>query len=193
MRMRVCHGCSQCPGDVKAGVRGWRKLIILWTSLSPPLKLPLSREGCERKATVANRTREIRLSGMKRGAWGNVAYGGTVNPPRNRKGGIGNPPPNPDFRSSLRSRTTWHLGSTKRTLRLWCGTSLAPIRNGRLLTRSSKWSDSRRCIFASGGRNHLWSRCCRRLRHAETCHHRQARSYLPWHVSGLRRSANLYS
>jgi hypothetical protein len=42
---------------------------------------------------VANRTREIRLSGMKRGAWGNVAYGGTVNPPRNRKGGAGNPPP----------------------------------------------------------------------------------------------------
>jgi hypothetical protein len=42
---------------------------------------------------VANRTRENRLSGMKRGAWGNVAYGGTVNPPRNRKGGAGNPPP----------------------------------------------------------------------------------------------------
>ena len=36
---------------------------------------------------------EIRPSGMKRGAWGNVAYGGTVNPPRNRKGGTGNPPP----------------------------------------------------------------------------------------------------
>ena len=36
---------------------------------------------------------EIRLSGMKRGAWGNVAYGGNVNPPRNRKGGSGNPPP----------------------------------------------------------------------------------------------------
>ena len=42
---------------------------------------------------VANRTREIRPSGMKRGAWGNVAYGGNVNPPRNRKGGAGNPPP----------------------------------------------------------------------------------------------------
>ena len=26
-------------------------------------------------------------------AAGNVAYGGTVNPPRNRKGGAGNPPP----------------------------------------------------------------------------------------------------
>ena len=42
---------------------------------------------------VANRTREIRLSGMKRGAWGDVAYGGTVNPPRNRKGEAGNPLP----------------------------------------------------------------------------------------------------
>jgi hypothetical protein len=42
---------------------------------------------------VANRTREIRLSGMTRGAWGNEAYGGNVNPPRNRKGGSGNPPP----------------------------------------------------------------------------------------------------
>jgi hypothetical protein len=45
------------------------------------------------KAKVANRTREIRPSGMKTGARGNVAHGGTVNPPRNRKGGDGNPPP----------------------------------------------------------------------------------------------------
>jgi len=29
---------------------------------------------------VANRTREIRLSGMKRGACGNVSYGGTYEP-----------------------------------------------------------------------------------------------------------------
>ena len=28
-----------------------------------------------------------------RGGAGNVAYGGTVNPPRYRKGGAGNPPP----------------------------------------------------------------------------------------------------
>ena len=32
-------------------------------------------------------------SGILGGAAGNVAYGGTVNPPRNRKGGAGNPPP----------------------------------------------------------------------------------------------------
>jgi len=36
---------------------------------------------------------ESRPSEMKRGGWGNVAYGGNVNPPRNRKGGAGNPPP----------------------------------------------------------------------------------------------------
>ena len=35
---------------------------------------------------VANRTREIRPSGMKKGACGNVSYGGTRNPPHNRKG-----------------------------------------------------------------------------------------------------------
>ena len=33
------------------------------------------------------------MSGILGGAAGNVAYGGTVNPPRNRKGGAGNPPP----------------------------------------------------------------------------------------------------
>jgi len=44
-------------------------------------------------AKVANRIREIRLSGMKTGARENVAHGGNVNPPRNRKGGAGNPPP----------------------------------------------------------------------------------------------------
>ena len=46
------------------------------------------------KAKVANRTREIRLSGMKTGARGNVTHGGTVNPSRNRKGVAGNPLPN---------------------------------------------------------------------------------------------------
>ena len=32
------------------------------------------------KAMVANRIREIRPYGMKRGAYGNVGYGGTRNP-----------------------------------------------------------------------------------------------------------------
>ncbi len=52
---------------------------------------------------VANRTREIRPSGMKTGARGNVTYGGTVNPPRNRKGGAGNPLPT-GVRASVLSR-----------------------------------------------------------------------------------------
>jgi len=38
------------------------------------------------KAKVANRNREIRPSGMKTGARGNVAYGGPRNPPRKPKG-----------------------------------------------------------------------------------------------------------
>ena len=33
------------------------------------------------------------MSGISGGGAGNVAYGGTVNPPRYRKGGAGNPPP----------------------------------------------------------------------------------------------------
>ena len=33
------------------------------------------------------------VSRQSREACGNVAYGGTVNPPRDRKGGAGNPPP----------------------------------------------------------------------------------------------------
>jgi hypothetical protein len=45
------------------------------------------------KVMVANRTREIRPSGMTTGASGNVGHGGNVNPPRNRKGGDGNPLP----------------------------------------------------------------------------------------------------
>ena len=58
---------------------------------------------------VANRTREIRPSGMKRGAWGNMGHactpllwrGGNVNPPHNRKGGSGNPPPKGKRTSAL--------------------------------------------------------------------------------------------
>ena len=38
-------------------------------------------------------------------AAGNVAYGGTVNPPRNRKGGAGNPPPTGARASALPDRS----------------------------------------------------------------------------------------
>ena len=44
-------------------------------------------------AKVANRTREIRPSGMITGARGNVIYGGTRNPIRNRKSGLGHSSP----------------------------------------------------------------------------------------------------
>src|ERR1035438_3859445 len=45
-----------------------------------------------RKCVRAHLTREIRPSGII-GGHGKRSYGGTVNPPRNRKGGAGNPPP----------------------------------------------------------------------------------------------------
>ena len=43
--------------------------------------------------------RENPMSGILGGAAGSVVYGGTVHPPRNRKGGAGNPPPK-DARAS---------------------------------------------------------------------------------------------
>ena len=45
-----------------------------------------------------------------RGGAGNVAYGGTVNPPRYRKGGAGNPPPTGARASALPDGG--HLGGT---------------------------------------------------------------------------------
>jgi hypothetical protein len=54
-------------------------------------------------AEVANRTREIRPSGMITGARGNVIYGGTRNPIRNRKSGIGHSSP-ADARASFLSK-----------------------------------------------------------------------------------------
>ena len=44
-------------------------------------------------AKVANRTREIRPSGMKTGARGNVTHGEIRNPIRNRKSGLGHSSP----------------------------------------------------------------------------------------------------
>ena len=46
------------------------------------------------------------MSGILGGAAGNVAYGGTVNPPRNRKGGAGNPPPTGARASALPDKWT---------------------------------------------------------------------------------------
>jgi hypothetical protein len=69
-----------------------------------PLILGTTGKAVGGDAIVANRTREIRPSGMKRGAWRNVAYGGNVNPSRNRKGGNGNPPPTGARASDLSRR-----------------------------------------------------------------------------------------
>ncbi len=56
-------------------------------------------------AKVANRTREIRPSGMKTGARGNVTHGETRNPIRNRKSGLGHSSPN-GARASVLSKQT---------------------------------------------------------------------------------------
>ena len=55
-------------------------------NVSQHLSFGSDREGPLGKVKVANRTREIRPSGMKRGAYGNVGYGGTRNPPHIPKG-----------------------------------------------------------------------------------------------------------
>ena len=49
--------------------------------------------------------------GILGGAAGNVAYGGTVNPPRNRKGGAGNPPPTGARASALPDREGTSAGA----------------------------------------------------------------------------------
>ena len=46
-------------------------------------------EGVGGTVLIANRTREIRPSGMRWGAWGNVTHGRPRIPARNRKGGAG--------------------------------------------------------------------------------------------------------
>ena len=59
------------------------------------LNLRMTKEGSSGKvATAANRTREIRLSGMRGGLDGNVGHGETRNPPHgNRKGASWTPSP----------------------------------------------------------------------------------------------------
>ena len=47
------------------------------------LSFGLDGKGCWGNAVAANRTREIRPSGMRGGAYGNVGYGGTRNPLHN--------------------------------------------------------------------------------------------------------------
>jgi hypothetical protein len=56
-------------------------------------------------AKVANRTREIRPSGMKTGARGNAIHGEPRNPTRNRKSGLGHSSPT-GARASVLSKQT---------------------------------------------------------------------------------------
>ncbi len=61
-------------------------------------------------AKVANRTREIRPSGMKTGARGNVTHGGTRNPTHNRKSGLGHSSPNGARALFLSKRSRSRMG-----------------------------------------------------------------------------------
>ncbi len=71
-------------------------------------RLSLGTAGKARSQTVAkvaNRTREIRPSGMKTGARGNVTHGEPRNPIRNRKSGLGHSSPT-GARASVLSKQT---------------------------------------------------------------------------------------
>ena len=83
------------PGNVGKG-RGRIELDSKPVLLKVYVGERLSLSGTGKAAMivmVANRTRETRPSGMTWGASGDEGHGGTVNPPRNRKGESGNPPP----------------------------------------------------------------------------------------------------
>ena len=84
------------------GVNLWRKGCIAGQRLSSGAA---GKARSQTVAKVANRTREIRPSGMKTGARGNVTHGGTRNPIRNRKSGLGHSSPT-GARASVLSKQT---------------------------------------------------------------------------------------
>jgi hypothetical protein len=67
----------------RAGIRGvghtaielCNKPVVHGVYASERLRLRDTGKDCRGIVMVANRTREMRLSGMKRGAYGNVDYG----------------------------------------------------------------------------------------------------------------------
>ena len=114
--------CHPSRGNASRGQRGSRRLVDIIAALGEGLRAHKSGGRCDVErwskpvaqgvyvgqrlsfgdagkarlqtvAKVANRTREIRPSGMKTGARGNVTHGGTRNPIRNRKSGLGHSPP----------------------------------------------------------------------------------------------------
>ena len=89
------EGLRAHESGVRCGVERWSKPVV--HGVYACQRLSFGSTGKTRSQTVAkvaNRTREIRPSGMKTGAQGNVTHGGTRNPIRNRKSGLGHSSPN---------------------------------------------------------------------------------------------------
>ena len=81
-------------GNCYSGIEPFSKPIAIGAYAYQSLSFSAIGKATVGNAKVANRTREIRLSGMKTEAWRNVTYGGIVNPPvDSRKGRDGNPQP----------------------------------------------------------------------------------------------------
>jgi hypothetical protein len=78
----------------RGDVERWGKPVVQGVYASQRLSFGAAGKArSQTVAKVANRTWEIRLSGMKTGARGNVAHGEPRNPTRNRKSGIGHSSP----------------------------------------------------------------------------------------------------
>jgi len=78
----------------RCDVERWSKPVALGVYVGQRLSFGAAGKARSRAvAKVANRTREIRPSGMKTGARGNATHGGTRNPIRNRKSGLGHSSP----------------------------------------------------------------------------------------------------
>ena len=69
-------GFLQNSGIVATSPIMYSKLMKLGVYVGKHLNFGCIRKVVRGNAMVANRTREIRPSGMKRGAYGNVDYGG---------------------------------------------------------------------------------------------------------------------
>jgi len=96
---------SHKPGNSRGRVELLSKPMTAGAYASQCLSFGVVGKAYRQRTKVANRIREIRLSGMKTGAWGNVTYGGIVNPPvDNRKGQEGNPQPKGARASDLSKR-----------------------------------------------------------------------------------------
>jgi hypothetical protein len=115
------HAGTLSPGKrCSRRCRASRQTRTVWGVCGPALKPRRFWEGLlgDRPwSPIPPLAGEHRPSGMKRGAWGNVAHGGTVNPPRHRKGGAGNPPPK-GRRAPVLSQPSLYTSSLERNSRL---------------------------------------------------------------------------